>query len=139
MKTLSSNVALTSNLSVVGHTYAAHVVVGCGRNLSCTSGSVSGKKARDAEDLKEEGGQGNEKIYHIKRGRHNNSAKYRQRQSRNVESSLNRALLLNNTVAEALLKIHRSQKRQKDVCCGFVAAADSTMSATITDNFFFFF
>lgn len=59
MKTLSSNVALTSNLRVVGHAYAAHVVVGCGRNLSCTSGSVSGKKPRDAEDLK---GGGDEKI-----------------------------------------------------------------------------
>lgn len=133
IKTLLSKVALTSNLSVVGHTYTAHVVVGCGRNLSCTSGSVSGKKARDAKDLKEGW---DEKIYHIKRGHHNNSAKYRQHQSRNAESSLNRALLLNNTVAEALLKIHRSQKRQEEVCCGFVAAADSTIRATKTDNFF---
>lgn len=56
--------------------------------------------------------------------------------ARNVESSLNQALLLNNTVAEALLKIHRSQRRQKEVCCGFVAAADSTISVTKTDHFF---
>lgn len=108
MKTLSSNVALTSNLCVVGHTHTAHVIIGCGRNLSGTSGSVSGKKPRDVEDLKEGAGG----IYDIKRGHHNNSAKYRQHQSRNVESSLNQALLLNNTVAEALLKIHRSQKRR---------------------------
>lgn len=133
MKTFSSNVALTSNLCVVGHTYTAHVVVGCGSNLSCTSSSMSGKKPRDAEDLTEGG---DKKIYHIKWGHHNNSAKYRQHQSRNAESSLNQALLLNNTVAEALLKIHRSQKRQKEVCCGFVAAADSTISATKTDHFF---